>query len=213
MKYWRFFSSIRRLLSIKVETFGLLFLGCYSVIAYITYIHMFHFVSCEYALVFHYLLIWSHSGCLSSWTHALTPDWTPLHLFAILEHFQNLFLPSSFLSLCPQSLSLWQRGETWSRISVNTSEVVPEFKSFTERRQTQLGGVCVMKRKIYLETDGAASVLVRGRKTESGREREDVRLRVYIADGNFWCFSFFFSFFYTLCYLLRRADVHLRGGA
>lgn len=71
-----------------------------------------------------------------------------------------------------------------------------------------------MKRKIYLETDGAASVLVRGRKTESEREREDVRLRVYIADGNFWCFSFFFFlFFYTLCYLLRRADVHLRGGA
>lgn len=134
---------------------------------------------------------------LSSWTHALTPDWTPLHLFAILEHFQNLFLPSAFLSLCPQSLSLWQRGETWSRISVNTSEVVPEFKSFTERRQTQLGGVCVMKRKIYLETDGAASVLVRGKKTESEREREDVRLRVYIADGNFWCFSF--SFFFIPC--------------
>lgn len=60
------------------------------------------------------------------------------------------------------------------RISVNMSEVVPEFKSFTERWQTQLGGVCVMERKIYLETDGGASVLVRGRKKESEREREDV---------------------------------------
>lgn len=76
--------------------------------------------------------------------------------------------------------------------------MVPEFKSFTERRQTQLGGVCVMKRKIYLETDGAASVLVRGKKTESERERKDVRLRVYIADGNFWCFSFFFIIFFFI---------------
>lgn len=49
-----------------------------------------------------------------------------------------------------------------------------------------------MERKIYLETDGGASVLVRGRKKESEREREDVWLRVYIADGNFLCFSFFY---------------------
>lgn len=154
------------------------------------------------------VLSFSSRSLTSDWTL----HWTPLHLFAILEHFQNPFLSSSsssFLSMCPHSLSLWQCGETCLRISVNMSEVVPEFKSFTQRWQTQLGGVCVMERKIYLETDGGASVSVRGRKRKSWREKGKMCDCMFILlMATFGVFLFF-----TVWYRLKRADVHLRGCA
>lgn len=127
----------------------------------------------------------------------------------LLEYFQKLF----FFFSCPQSFSLWQYSETYERISVNTSDVVPEFKSFLiTLAEATWGCLCDGKEKLFRNWQRCICV----------RYQSDVcvceqSVCVLLAFGNLFICVFFLSFFYSLCgsLLSRRfgADVHLQGYA
>lgn len=139
--------------------------------------------------------------------------WIPLSLFqcsasapfsSVLEHFQMLFF---FFVLLVPSISfsltaLWKCRETYKHISVNTSDVVPEFKSFTHNTGRHDLGLFVWRKKAELAKNLTALYVCVCVWTKTTVCVHTLLLASY---------SFVFSFFspWSLC----GADVHLQGCA